>query len=61
MQYDAAKVAAKTEVSECSERLRSGRQAVWRGIPGTTGAAGLRQKCKTVRPAVAVYLDELST
>ena len=30
MQYDAAKVAAKTEVSECSERLRSGRQAVWR-------------------------------
>ena len=31
----------------------------WRGIPGTTGAARLRQRHKTVRPTVALYLDEL--
>ena len=28
-------------------------------IPGTTGAAGRLQRCKTARPTVAIYLDEL--
>ena len=28
-------------------------------IPGTTGAAGHLQRCKTARPTVSIYLDEL--
>ena len=57
LNFKNASCSDKKEVSGSSDRLHLKEQIT--GIPGTTGAAGLRQRHKTVRPTVSLYLNEL--
>ena len=49
----------ENEVSEGSERCHSDRKAIWRGTLGHPEQRTLWKRCITVRPTVALYLDEL--
>ena len=49
----------ENEVSEGSERFHSDRKAIWRGTLGHPEQRTLWKRCITVRPTVALYLDEL--
>ena len=49
----------ENEVSDGFDRFHSDRKAIWRGTLGQPDRRDFVKRCTTVRPTVALYLDEL--